>query len=303
MPLIKDLRDMELFCAIIKEGNFTAAGKKMKLSKSRVSECVSRLEATLQQQLFIRTSRRMEITRAGERFHFLCQEVLENANKIEELLVGSAEPEGKLRVTLPVSFAEAVIGPRISEFIEQYPKISLDFVVSNYVVNLFTDNVDVAVRHTNLKNESVNLEARKLMDDEHILCASSSYIKKHGMPETPKDIKKHKCIVLQGHDIWRFVSKDSKNPISIKIKEGVVCDDTEFTNHLLLGGSGLAEKSSWLVKPYLESGEVVPVLEDYPIYDNTGIYILYPKTRFLPLKVRVFSDFIEKIVEEANLTR
>ena len=180
------------------------------------------------------------------------------------------------------------IVPAIPEFLEQYPKLNIDFRFSDSILDVVEGGFDVAIRDAELKDS--NLHAKKLADDKRIIVAAKSYIDKYGAPETPSDLKNHKIVNLTGLEVWDF--RGAHGVTSVKTPNYLRMDNGEAVRDACIQGCGITLTATWCSSPYLEKGELVQILQNYPLATDCALWAVYPSNRLLAPKVRAFIDFL-----------
>ncbi len=284
-----DLLDVALFTRAAALSNLSAAGREFGLSAAVASARLANLERQLGARLLHRTTRRISLTQEGEVFAQRAATLLDAADAARASVGRAyAQPEGRLRVTMPSSLGRQHVSPVIPEFLRRYPGVNLDLKLSDEVVDLIDKGIDLAIRLGPMKNSS--LVARKLANNRRVLCASPAYIDKFGMPRHPLDLVQHECIVLSGQRNWAFVT--SAGIVDVRVSGRLATDNGEVIRDALVQGFGIGVKSTWSVAPFLHSGELVPVLDSYPLAESVAIWAVYPSRAFVPPKTIAFMDFL-----------
>jgi len=199
-----------------------------------------------------------------------------------------AEPHGRLRVTMPSSLGRQHISPLIPAFLQQYPGVTVDLRMTDQIVDLVDEGIDLAVRIGALKDST--LVARKLASNRRVLCASPAYLSRHGTPRHPADLAQHECVILADQRDWSFVTPTGI--IDVRVSGRLVTDNGEVIRDALAAGIGIGLKSTWSVAPLLASGELVTVLDDYPLAQTVAIWAVYPSRAFVPPKTMAFIEFL-----------
>jgi DNA-binding transcriptional LysR family regulator len=199
-----------------------------------------------------------------------------------------AEPQGRLRVSMPSSFGRQHVSPVISEFLRHYPGVSVDLRLTDQVVDLVDAGIDVAIRVGVLKDSS--LVARRLAVNRRVLCAAPAYLAARGTPHHPSDLAQHECMILSEQRDWAFVTP--AGPLEVRVSGRLVTDNGEVIRDALLAGFGIALKSTWDVAPYLRSGKLVSVLDSYPLAEKVAIWAVYPSRAFVPPRTLAFIEFL-----------
>jgi DNA-binding transcriptional LysR family regulator len=245
---------------------------------------VDALEEHLGTILLNRSTRRVSLTPAGEAYYVQAARILsdlEEANRsVSEL---SGPPRGLLRVTLPVAFARLHVAPIVSEFLKSCPEIELELLMTDNVVNLVEDRIDMAIRIGSLKSSS--LVARKLAHHRRVVCASHEYLEKQGEPGVPTDLAKHNCLTFSystGDRTWRFARAGQDE--QVRVRGNLRTNHSETLREAALAGLGLILMPTWLIGSDLAAGRLKPVLMDWQAnvgrqsstaHQDGGIYAVY----------------------------
>jgi DNA-binding transcriptional LysR family regulator len=291
------LNYIQTFVAVVNEGSFTTAAKELRVSKSVVSKKISQLEQHLNTQLLHRTTRQLNTTEVGETFYHYAKNIIEKSREAEQAMLPLQEnPQGILKITIPESLAISIIPEVLSGFLERYPEIELDVLVSGKFVDLLKTDVDVALRVGDLKDSS--LISRRLMSCKFQICASKNYLNKCKKPIIPNDLKSHNCLIYspsQKPDAWIFKKKGEKE-INVKIKGNLRSNSGKLLLDSAINGQGILLAPSYMINNYIKKNKLVPVLEEY-LTNSVGVYAIYPHSQFVPPKVRIFIDYLTKNLE------
>jgi DNA-binding transcriptional LysR family regulator len=284
-----DLLDVALFVRAALLANVSAAGREFGLSAAVASSRIAQLEKLLGARLLHRTTRRISLTQDGEVFMTRAETLLDAA-AAARASVGHAqtEPQGRLRVSMTSSFGRQHVSPVISEFLRRYPGVSVDLRLTDRLVDLVDAGIDVAIRIGALKDSS--LVARRLALNRRVLCASPAYLAARGTPHHPSELTQHECMILSDQRDWAFVTP--AGPLDMRVSGRLSTDNGEVIRDALLAGFGIALKSTWDVAPYLRSGELVSVLDAYPLAENVAIWAVYPSRAFVPPRTLAFIEFL-----------
>lgn len=283
-----NIEHLKLFVRLASTHNISLAGKELGLSPAVASAHISKLEESLGVRLLHRTTRKVSLTEEGEAFLPHAEEVLACVETAQDSVgAGSLAPRGTLRVTAPASFGRIHLVPALKGFLSHYPDLSVDFRLSDSIVNLVESGFDIAIRDAELSNST--LIARKLATDNRILCASADYLERFGIPSSPQDLANHQCINLIGLENWVFDYPEG--PISIKTHGHFRADNGEAVRDACVDGLGITMTSTWCSYKQLQSGELIRILAEHPLASNTAIWALYPSSRQLAPKVRAFIDY------------
>ncbi|AYV24207.1 MULTISPECIES: LysR family transcriptional regulator [Vibrio] len=283
-----NVEHLKLFVRLAATHNISQAGQELGLSPAVASSYISKLESALGVRLVHRTTRKVSLTEEGVAFLPHAEEVLESI-EIARASVGAGNrlPSGVLRVSAPASFGRMHLIPAMQAFMDAHPGLKIDCRLSDSIIDLVEGGFDVAIRNAALKDST--LVARKLTSDTRIVCASPSYLIKHGKPTHPTELLEHDFVCLTGFENWTFETPDG--PVSVKPKGEFKADNGEAVRDACVHGLGITVSSAWCCYEYLERGELIPILEDYPLISETAIWAVYPSSRLLAPKVRAFIDF------------
>jgi len=284
--------EMAIFQRVAERGSFAGAADDVGLSASAVAKLISRLEQRLGVRLINRTTRHLALTAEGELYLDRVREILGAIDAAEsEITSARASPRGHLRVhTFPVVAAHE-LAPALPDFLVRHPHITLDFMVTNRVVDLVGENVDVSLRMGPL--EDSGLVSRKIVDLTRIVCASPSYLAKHGRPVEPSDLVRHACLTLSrnpGSASWPF--RVNGKLTRIDVKGPVSADSADMLLQLAIGGAGILRLSEHVVARSIHEGLLQPLLEDAQDPETNPLYALLPPGRHQAPKVRAFIDFL-----------
>lgn len=285
-----DLDTVALFVRVAALGNVSAAGREQGLSPASASTRLTQLEGSLGARLLHRTTRRVALTQEGEAFLREAQTLLAaEAQALASVGQGRAAPQGRLRVSCSSSFGRQHVSPVLSAFLARYPGISLDFRLTDRVVDLIEAGMDLAIRVGALRDST--LVARKLAPNRRTLCASPAYLAARGAPKHPGDLAAHDCLILGEQRDWRFVTPGG--PLSVRVGGRLASDNGEVLRDAVLAGLGIALKSTWDVGAHLRSGALVPVLPAYPLAEEVAIWAVYPSRAFVPPKTHALIEFLQ----------
>ncbi|GAA6185173.1 LysR family transcriptional regulator [Aliiglaciecola sp. 3_MG-2023] len=283
-----NLDHLKLFVRIAALNNISAAGNELHLSPAVSSNYISKLEESLGTRLIHRTTRKVSLTEEGRTFLPHAENVLMSVESaMASVGIGKVTPQGRLRITAPASFGRMHLVPALAGFLKHYPDIDIDLRLSDSIVDLVEGGFDIAIRDASLKDSS--LIAKKLATDKRIVCASPDYIAEYGAPATPDDLQAHSCITLVGLDNWHFQTDGTTQ--TIKVISRFTTDNGEATRDASVNGLGITVASTWSVYQHLKEKTLVPVLSNYPLLSETDIWAVFPSSRLLAPKVRVFIDY------------
>lgn len=284
-------QEIHTFHAVVDSGSFIKASESLGLSKAAVSRYVSDLETRLGVRLLHRTTRRLSLTDEGQVFYNRSKEILRELQEAEEDVSSrSAHATGLLRINAPFTFGILQLAPLWGKFRQQHPQVKLDITLADRTVDLVEEGFDIAIRIANL--ESSTLVSKRLATTRVILCASPDYLALRGTPTHPMDLSQHDIIsysYLATKDEWHFSGPEGS--IAIKTNPCIQTNNGDTCVAAALTHQGIILQPSFLVGPYLASGQLQEILPDFPSI-VLGIYAVYPSRKHLTPKVRVLIDFL-----------
>jgi len=277
------------FVYVAENESFTLASKKMGISTAQVSRQVSALEKRLNIKLFYRTTRKVSLTEEGRIFYQHCRGVLDGLNTAELAVTNlQSKPQGRVKLTAPVTYGEQQILPLVNDFAVQYSELEVTANLSNQQVDLVEEGYDLAIRLGKLADST--LMAKKLGTRTNYVCAAPSYLEKHGIPHSLSELNKHNC--LQGSlDYWHFVDEGKER--NVRIRGRLSYNSGYSLTDAALKGLGIVQLPDYYVQQYIESGELITILDNYREPDE-GIWAVYPQNRHLSPKIRLLVDYLVK---------
>ena len=285
-----DLNQIGVFVRVVESGSFTAAAADLRLPKSSVSRKVSALESALGARLLQRTTRRLRLTEAGQRyFQRARQAVLDLDDASGELVNLGLAPRGTVRVSA-ADFDEGPLGEVVAAFVRQHPQIHVDLTMTARRVKLVEEGVDLAVRAGFLEDSS--LVARKVARSELKLYAAPAYVTQRGMPRRFADLAKHDCVLYRGSEgilPWRLMGPHGRE--TVRATGPVTADDMGFVRRLVLTGAGIGLLPETLAAREVERRALVRVLPGYAVRGG-AIYVVSPPLRHLPARVALLRDYL-----------
>jgi len=294
------LEDLRAFVAIIDKGSLTAAARHLGRSLQSVSRSLAAVEREVGIELLRRTTRRSAATEAGLAFHRRVGAALAEIEAAKaEAAKGRSEPAGLLRMTASTAFAPLHVVPALRAFLADYPKIEVELDLSDGYVDLVGEGFDVAIRIGELPNS--NLRTRRLADLRRVVFAAPSYLAKHGRPQAPEDLEHHECIVrtaARDGNIWPFLVGGRMK--AVRVAGRLRTSGALAANEAALQALGIANAPLWQVKPLVDRGAVELLLtrfEPPPV----PLHAVWPATRLLSGKTRVFIDFFTACLKRERL--
>lgn len=290
------ITDIAVFVRVAELGSFTRAAEALDLSKAAVSKSIGRLEKKLGARLLHRTTRKLTLTEAGDTFFRRGAAALADLNDAQqEVSQLSQVPRGLLRVTAPTYLGSVTLAPLLHEFQARYPEVSLDLNLNDARADLVQERFDVAVRMSTLTDS--NLVSRRLAPCPIRIVASPDYLKRHGTPKSPADLRQHECLtysISRTPNEWRLRAPNGRW-VTVEVHGRLRCNNDFVIKQAVLDGLGIAFFPAFFVEKEIADGRLVRILKDC---DGPAFFIqaVYASRHQLPLKVRVFVDFlVEKI--------
>ena len=288
---------LQTFTRVVELGGFTKAADSLQLSKTTVSDLVQSMEARLGVRLFQRTTRRVKVTPDGAAFYERCVGILADLEEAEaSVMQARVAPKGRLRVDVPSAFGRLFVIPALPQFLARYPDLRLELGTGLRPVHLLEEGVDCVVRIGEQSDSS--LVARRIGTVTFICCASPEYLREHGVPRTPEDLSAHRCVTFMSNRTgrvldWEFVRDGRKVQLTL---DGVLAVNDHDANIAAgLMSLGIVKVPDYVARPYLESGQLMQILTDWTT-DQEPIAVMYPQSRHLSAKVRIFVEWVSELV-------
>jgi DNA-binding transcriptional LysR family regulator len=294
------LSAMNMFVRVVETGSFSAVAKELNSTQPTVSKNIAELESWLGAKLLNRSTRSLRLTETGADYYERCVAILQDVEDAEQNVgLLQTQPKGLVKVSAAVAFGRLHIVPRLEAFYEQYPDIKIDIALNDRVVDLVEEGIDVAFRMGNLRDS--NLIARKLCASPTLTVATPGYLKKHGMPAHPRDLKEHNYVTyteLGSRDQTTF--EENGQPLHINVEGNLQSNNSEVIRSALLSGLGISRVPRWLVGDKLNGGELVEVLAEYQP-GPTSVHVVYSPGRHLPSKIRCFMDYFAETFGDCSI--
>ncbi|MDC0709809.1 LysR family transcriptional regulator [Stigmatella sp. ncwal1] len=290
-PAIDSLLDVTVFTRVATAGSLSAAARELGMSLAVVSKRLARLEDRLGLRLVNRTTRSLSLTEEGSEFYERCVHLLGELGDAEEKARARQQgASGLLKVTSTAAFARRQLGPLIPHFLERYPGIRVQLDVSDTVADLVKAGYDVAIRFGALPSSS--LIAKRLAPNHRVVCGAPAYFAKRGRPEHPADLKHHGCIAFGDppNPEWQFEGADGAT-VTVRVEGPLTTNNGDVAHEWALEGGGLVLKSIWDVGPDIEAGRLEVALSHYRV-PAAPLHAIYPHTRGVAAKVKVFVEFL-----------
>ena len=291
------LREMELFVRVVETGSFSAAARDLRLGQPAISKTIAALEERLRVRLLVRSTRQLAPTEAGTAFYERALRAIAEANEADAAAQGAgAGLEGRLRICAPVTFARLHLVPKLGAFLDAHPKLRLELVMDDRVIDLVAENIDAALRLGSLSDSS--LQARKLAAAERSVVATPAYLRRRGFPSNPTDLLEHDGIIYgqaSGGQEWLFRRGTSET--SIRLSARLTLSAAEGVREAVLAGQGFTITSRWMFAPELASGAVLAVLKEWTL-PPMELWVIYPSGKLTSTKARAFMKWFETTITE-----
>ena len=293
-----DLDGIAVFVKVVQVGSFSQAAKLLNMPNSTVSAKVAALEKRLGVTLLQRTTRRLHLTEAGEGYFRRCMTALEELQTAEnELAIEQGETKGVLRLTAPVELGRSALPPVLDVLMKRHPAIKIDLIITNRLVDLVAENIDVAVRAGPLKDSG--LIAKRFVLGQFGLWASPSYLKNNSVPRNPDELKEHDCLRFAPFTGRKLQLTNGRERAQIALAGRITADDFEALRALAVLGWGIALLPSFLCAEEAKERKLVSVLPNWR-GDSVTISVVYPAQRFVSLKIRAFITAAEELWSATN---
>lgn len=297
------LEAMVILLAAIDTGSLSAASRKLRFPLATVSRRVSELEAHLNVRLLVRGTRKLTLTEAGRGYVASCRRVLEEIAEIERTASGEYHaPQGELVISVPPVMGRIHVMPVIVEFLRAFPQIRMRVQLTDRLVNLLEERVDLVLRIG--EQPSSSLIGTRIGLLREVVCASPAYLKQRGAPGRPEDLLSHDCVTYEGYAVgsnWEFLSKD--RPLRIEVPSRLVVNSVEAAVVAAVEAAGIARVASYQIEELVRSGSLEMLLEAFePL--PVPVNLIYAGQGQIPLKLRAFIDFaVPRLRERLGLAR
>jgi DNA-binding transcriptional LysR family regulator len=217
----------------------------------------------------------------------------------QEITSQSSKPIGRLRVSAPVAFGASHVAPQVAAFIADHPKVSVELILNDRMIDLVDEGYDIAIRIGRLADSS--LVARKINEMRLICCAAPGYLKAHSQPKTPQDLVQHECILYSyasSGAMWTFLNNAEET--SVKVKGRVACNNGEAISQMAIRGLGVALQPDFIAAPHIKAGRLQQLLPDYAP-EAVGIYAIHQSRRHTPVRIRSFIDHLAAAFSQGSI--
>jgi LysR family transcriptional regulator for bpeEF and oprC len=294
------LQGMRVFARVAELGSFARAANDLDMSRAMASSYVAQLEQHLGTRLLHRTTRKVTVSPEGAVYLERCKRILEEVQAADdEMRHARARPQGKLRVDVPVAFGRYLLMPALPAFTERYPDVALEIRFNDRYVDLAAEHIDVVLRSGEIR--SPDLIAKRITSSRLVTCAAPSYIARHGMPQTPADLRQHRTIGFLRADTsrpseWKF--KQGRDGIQkLKLSFALSFNTSEPMVMSAYEGQGIIQTTDLLLGRAIAEGRVIEILKEYSC-EGPPLSVVYPRATQHLAKVRVFAEFAAEIMRK-----
>jgi DNA-binding transcriptional LysR family regulator len=298
---MQDLESIAVFVTVAKSASFSEAARELGFSPSAVSKRIARLEARLGVSLLSRTTRKVQLTEAGEEYFERCSGGLSTIAEADEVIARSGEmPQGMLRVRVPQAFGRLHIAPHIPAFLAKHQQISVDLRFGRLTGDQMEERIDVVIASSDPPN--INLAVKKLAPFTRVTCAAPSYLARAGKPASVRDLSNHNCLMFTGSDSLEneWVLRGRGTIQRVRVAGRYRTNDAEAMHSAVLSGLGIAHLPTFLVGPDLSSGRLVPIFRDVNNSQSASMNVYFPPAKSSLPKIRVFVDFLVALFKRKN---
>lgn len=287
---------MEVFVKVVEANSLSRAATHLDLANASVTTCIRNLETHLGVTLLQRSTRHIHLTDDGAVFYNHCRSILGQVNEAEAAVSASRDRlRGTLRLELPIAVGHLIIGPALMDFAAEHPDLRVMVSLTNDRASLIRRGVDVAIRMDEV--DDGDLVARWIYEAKHVLCAAPSFLEQHGVPSHPSKIDPRRCIgfnatFVSGTREWSF--RRDKEAYDLRPAGNLSFNSSDALLQTAVRGAGMIYVLDVLAQDYIRRGEITPILQDWQTAKQT-FYAVYPQSRFVPPKVRMFVEFLAQL--------
>ncbi|MFM2486801.1 LysR family transcriptional regulator [Celerinatantimonas yamalensis] len=298
------LYEMAVFAAVVEADSFSEAAQVLGISPSSVSRSVQRLEEQLSCRLLERTTRKLRLNEQGQAVYQRCKDMRSAADAVLDVS-GQLNPipQGVLRLSVPKAIGHILIHPLIPAFLRRYPRVDIQMLLEDRYIDLIDDHVDLVIRIAT--DPPQGMIGRKLLDIEHVICASPDYLAQYEPIEHPRQLREHSCICLGEHPKdrqWMFHQTTQK--ITVEVSGRYAANHTQVRMDAAKQGLGITSLPYFTVHEAIKNGELIQVLPQWHFLTGYtgGAWLVYPPSRYQPAKIRVFIDYlIENLAQSVQI--
>ncbi|MBD2259306.1 LysR family transcriptional regulator [Pseudanabaena sp. FACHB-2040] len=299
-----DLNSMTIFVRVVEMSSFSQAARQLDIPKATVSRKVAELETDLGTPLLHRTTRKLYLTEAGNIYFQRCRHILDEVEDANRAITSLQDiPQGTLRITAPIVFGTCFLSQWIADFLQQYEQIRVEVLLTNQLIDLVSENIDIAFSWQTQPLASSSLDTQSLYRVSYWLCASPSYLEQYGKPKTPQELSHHRCIRVcsqpfASHTTWQLIDPTGRIE-TVNVMGRLVSNDLILARQAAISGSGIAYLPNSLLGEPIKLGQLDRVLTDWAFREGT---LCLRRLNLSPLsaKVRAFCDFVAEKCLKTN---
>jgi LysR family transcriptional regulator for bpeEF and oprC len=292
-----NLNALAIFVSVAERLSISVGARRLGISPSGASKAISRLEASLGVRLLRRTTRSLRLTEEGALYFERCHHILAQLNDADnELTLARTMPHGRVTVQMPVGFGRRIVVPRLPEFLQRYPAITVDLELADRIPDLAEERIDLAIRVGDVLDQRA--VARTLCRTKFVSCASPEYLRRHGMPKTPDDLADHQCLAYAipqtgRYREWEFAKTGKR--LSTAVSGPLNINNGEALVEMAIAGSGIVTVASFIAAEALAAGSLRVVLQDY-MAEGPTVSLMYMPTRYMSARVRALIEFLADLL-------
>jgi DNA-binding transcriptional LysR family regulator len=295
-----DVQDMQIFARVAAVQNLSSVGSELNLTPGTISKRLQALEQDLGAKLFDRNTRSIRITQEGEKLLEYVERILiEIEHARAAISVNVEQPRGRLRVAAPISLGAGELSNAINAFMEMHSEIDVQIDLTDRPVSLQEEGYDVVISRGTPSN--AGLMRKPLAPDPQVIAASPTYLQRFGTPTTPDELAKHVCLLLGDVSSWEFSRKGVRH--SVRVSGRLRSDNSDLLQGAALAGMGIVRTSRWRCQDSLKAGYLRRLLPQFDVVADSTLCALYPNSRHMLPKLRVFLDFLAEWFRDSRAER
>jgi len=297
---VDEFKATRAFVRVVQARSFSAVANSEGTTQSAVSKNVLALEEQLGCQLLVRSTQSLSLTEAGEEYYRRSLKILEELEKAKSAVrLEGQSLQGTLRVSMSPVLSRIIFAPLVAEFSIQNPDLRVSMMLTERHCDLIAEGIDVVIRASQLEDSS--LIARKLSSNPLSVAAAPSYLQEYGVPEHPSQLEDHSCLTFSRFEKWRtWKFRQRGGSVAVKINSNIVADQGDSLVELAALGCGIVMMPKWVMRDHLRDGRLKLLLENWRC-PQLPLYVVYPRAKYQPTKIRRFSSFIYSTIRERNL--
>ena len=298
--MMDSVAGMRILVRVVDSGSFSAAARHLGVAPSSVSRQINELEVDLGAILFVRTTRKLNLTEAGQLYYERASSIINDVDEAKLALSQLGSPSGILRVTVPSGIGRELVVSAVPAFLDEYPAIKIVLSMTDQLVDIVDAGIDVAIRVGRQQDSS--FKARKIGESKRVVCASPEYLKKAGIPKTPADLEHHNCVTWRdhpGHNTWAF--RGPAGISKVRVSGSFFAKSADALVAATVAGLGLSLLPDWNMGIELRQKQLCAVLTDYEASPAASpVYAVHAHQRYVPPKIRAFIDFLVETFAQAR---